>query len=136
MPGTCGSIAAGFWPATVFFPIEMWIRVFKPRPGLKAFLRFINIISFLITLATVIGSVELIIVSWTDFQIFQVKRGCWSSVGAVQHDVCIAGRVGSCIWHPVHGQVPGSVRSLIQVGKLMASVLVADSQSLAQLPQN
>ena len=36
------------------------------------FLRAINVICFLITIATVIGSVELIIVSWTDFQIFQV----------------------------------------------------------------
>ena len=31
--------AVGFWPLTVFFPIECWIRVFKPRPPLKKALR-------------------------------------------------------------------------------------------------
>jgi hypothetical protein len=46
--------------------------VYKPERRHKMFLRAINVICFLITIATVIGSVELIIVSWTDFQIFQV----------------------------------------------------------------
>lgn len=86
--------------------------MYKPQRGLKMFLRALNVICFLITLATVIGSVvslqrlltpqlctpsalhplllllrafaphsqllrspcalqELIIVSWTDFEIFQ-----------------------------------------------------------------
>lgn len=35
----------------------MWIRVYKPQRGLKLFLRTLNVICFLITLATVIGSV-------------------------------------------------------------------------------
>ncbi|KAI7843769.1 hypothetical protein COHA_002667 [Chlorella ohadii] len=41
--------AVGFWP--------MWIRVYKPERGYKLFLRSINVICFIITLATVIGSV-------------------------------------------------------------------------------
>jgi len=31
--------ALGFWPATVFFPIECWIKVFKPGPKMKQSLR-------------------------------------------------------------------------------------------------
>lgn len=38
-------------------PPQMWIRVYKPQRGLKRFLRALNVICFLITLATVIGSV-------------------------------------------------------------------------------
>lgn len=31
--------AVGFWPATVYFPIECWIRMYKPQPTLRFWLR-------------------------------------------------------------------------------------------------
>ena len=31
--------ALGFWPISVFFPIECWIRVYKPSPRKRLWLR-------------------------------------------------------------------------------------------------
>jgi hypothetical protein len=51
----------GFWPATVFFPVECWIKVFQPQIRLKYALRALNVVSFLVSLATVIASIQLIV---------------------------------------------------------------------------
>jgi hypothetical protein len=60
----------GFWPATVFFPVECWIKVFKPQNRLKYALRVLNVVCFLVTLATVIASIQLIVVQASTIQPF------------------------------------------------------------------
>ena len=62
--------ARGFWPATVYFPIECWIRVFKPSPRKRLWLRGLNIACFIVTVAATVGSVQLIVVDSQDYSVF------------------------------------------------------------------
>ncbi|KAL6766799.1 hypothetical protein ACKKBG_A37395 [Auxenochlorella protothecoides x Auxenochlorella symbiontica] len=62
--------AIGFWPATVYYPIECWIRVYKPSERRKFWLRVLNIACFVVTLAATVGSVQLIIVDSNSYTVF------------------------------------------------------------------
>ncbi|GAB4815312.1 hypothetical protein N2152v2_002358 [Parachlorella kessleri] len=62
--------AVGFWPTTVYYPVEMWIKMFEPSPRKRMWLEVINIFCFVCSLIALIGSVQQIVVSWTDFEFF------------------------------------------------------------------
>ncbi|KAL6767998.1 hypothetical protein ACKKBF_B37390 [Auxenochlorella protothecoides x Auxenochlorella symbiontica] len=62
--------AIGFWPATVFFPIECWIRVYRPNATKRMWLRCLNVGCFIVTLAATVGSVQLIVVDSQSYEIF------------------------------------------------------------------
>lgn len=66
--GLVGSVA--FFPITMLFPVEMWIRMKRPRPGVRRALRALNALALLVTLATTAGSLQLLITSWSDFKLF------------------------------------------------------------------
>lgn len=53
--------AIGFWPATVYFPINCWIMVFKPGRKLKWAMRILDVFCLLVTLAAIAGSIEQMI---------------------------------------------------------------------------
>lgn len=62
--------AVGFWPATVFFPINCWIKVFRPRRTLRFFLHALDFFCFIVTLLAIAGSVEAMIDSAKNVQVF------------------------------------------------------------------
>lgn len=62
--------AIGFWPATVFFPIECWIRVYKPERAKLLWLRVLNVACLVVTVAATIGSIQQIVVDSGDYKIF------------------------------------------------------------------
>lgn len=62
--------ALGFWPATVFFPIECWIRVYKPSPRKRLWLRALNIACCIVTIAATVGSIQLIVVDSQGYKVF------------------------------------------------------------------
>ncbi|EFN51991.1 hypothetical protein CHLNCDRAFT_37093 [Chlorella variabilis] len=41
--------ALSFWPATVAFPVEMWLRVRQPSPGKRRWLRWLSLATLVIT---------------------------------------------------------------------------------------
>jgi amino acid permease len=53
--------ALGFWPMTVFFPVNCWIRVFRPGKAYRIFLRILDVVCFVITVAVIVASVESMI---------------------------------------------------------------------------
>lgn len=57
-------------PIVIFFPIEMWIKTKRPRGAKLRWLRALNVAGLLVTLATTAGSLQLLITSWSDFQLF------------------------------------------------------------------
>lgn len=65
--------AIGFWPATVFYPIEMYIR--HKKPGKVAFwlLELLNVVCFIITVLAIAGSIQLIVVDSGDYEVFGSK---------------------------------------------------------------
>lgn len=62
--------AIGFWPATVFYPIEMWITVYKPNLTRRILMETLNVICFFITVMAIAGSVQLIVVDSKDYTVF------------------------------------------------------------------
>lgn len=66
--GLVGAVA--FYPITVLFPIEMWIRMKRPQRNVRHALRTLNALALLVTLATTAGSLQLLITSWSDFKLF------------------------------------------------------------------
>ena len=67
--GLAGALA--FWPATVLFPIEAYLRVFKPRPAVKTSLRGLNILCALLTVAVAVSGVQQIVTQASQFKIFR-----------------------------------------------------------------
>lgn len=63
--GLVGSL--GFWPASVYYPIEMWIKLYQPSPRVKFNLEALNIFCLLCSLVALVGSVQQIIVAWSSF---------------------------------------------------------------------
>lgn len=45
-----------FWPAAVYFPVTMHMKLYKPRPRLKLLMRAMNIIAALTSFFAVIGA--------------------------------------------------------------------------------
>ena len=62
--------AIGFWPTTVFFPIECWIRLYRPSPTYRFWLRALNVICALVTVAAAMGSIYNIIKDASKYEIF------------------------------------------------------------------
>lgn len=62
--------AMGFWPATVYYPIEMWILMYNPSPRKRMWMEALNLFCFICTLFATVGSVQQIIVAWTSFCFF------------------------------------------------------------------
>ncbi|KAL6778543.1 Amino acid permease 5 [Auxenochlorella protothecoides] len=62
--------AIGFWPATVFYPIEMYIRYRKPGPTARYALEALNVLCFLVTVCAIAGSVQLIVADSADYEVF------------------------------------------------------------------
>ncbi len=62
--------AMGFWPATVFFPIECWCKVFRPSRKQKIAMECLNVFSFAVTLACIIASVQAIVANASNMEIF------------------------------------------------------------------
>lgn len=67
--GLAGALA--FWPATVLFPIEAYVRVFRPRPAVKNALRSLNVICCLLTIAVAVSGVQQIVTQASQFKIFR-----------------------------------------------------------------
>jgi len=59
-----------FWPATVFFPIHCWIKVFKPSRRMKIFLWCLDIFCLLVTILAIAGSIQLIVDQASTFKPF------------------------------------------------------------------
>lgn len=67
----CGFIGAFcFWPIVVHFPLEMYIKKARPRGARLYALRTLNAAGLLVTLACTVGSVHLLVTSWSDFSLF------------------------------------------------------------------
>lgn len=62
--------ALSFWPATVAFPVEMWLRVRQPSPGKRCWLRWLSLATLVITVGAVVGSVEQVADGWSTFDLF------------------------------------------------------------------
>lgn len=62
--------AAGFWPATVYYPVEMWIRLYRPSKRHRFWLEVLNVFCLVCSIVALVGSVQQIIVSWSSFQFF------------------------------------------------------------------
>lgn len=62
--------AIGFWPATVFYPIEMYIRYKKPGRTAYWLLEALNVFCFIITILAIAGSIQLIVVDSGDYEVF------------------------------------------------------------------
>ena len=67
--GLAGALA--FWPATVLFPIEAWVKVFSPRPAVKRSLRALNVLCALLTVAVAVSGVQQIVTQASQFKIFK-----------------------------------------------------------------
>ena len=63
--------AVGFWPATVFFPIHCWIKVFRPQKPLRYFLRGLDIFCLFVTCLAIAGSIEQMIDQAKNIQLFR-----------------------------------------------------------------
>lgn len=62
--------AIGFWPLTVLFPIECWIKCFKPTGAKLIALRIFNGFCCLVTIVALMGSIQLIVVDSSDYTVF------------------------------------------------------------------
>ena len=67
--GLAGALA--FWPATVLFPIEAYVKVFRPRPAVKKSLRALNVLCALLTVAVAVSGVQQIVTQASQFKIFK-----------------------------------------------------------------
>jgi hypothetical protein len=68
------ALAAGFWPATVWFPVEMWLRTRQPPPRTRRWPRALSGASLAVSLAAVVGSVQQVVEGWTNFDLFSGGR--------------------------------------------------------------
>ncbi|PSC76661.1 amino acid permease 4-like [Micractinium conductrix] len=68
LAGLIGSLS--FWPLSAFFPIEMYIRLHRPGPRRRAALRALSAACLVGSCLGAIGSIRLIIGSWSDFKLF------------------------------------------------------------------
>ncbi|EFN53996.1 hypothetical protein CHLNCDRAFT_53357 [Chlorella variabilis] len=68
MVGLVGAL--GFWPATVLFPIEMYIRVYKPSRRAWWLLEALNLLCLVLTVCAVAGSVQQIVVDASTYSFF------------------------------------------------------------------
>uniref|UniRef100_A0A1D1ZRY8 Amino acid transporter transmembrane domain-containing protein n=1 Tax=Auxenochlorella protothecoides TaxID=3075 RepID=A0A1D1ZRY8_AUXPR len=73
MAGLVGALA--FFPLTIFFPIECWRRVYKPKGWFNIMLASIEVFMGLVSIAATIASVRNIINSWGSFKIFGSTGG-------------------------------------------------------------
>lgn len=62
--------ALGFWPATVVFPIESYIKVFKPRAGMRHALRLLSVACAIVSAVCVVASVKELATEAKDFKLF------------------------------------------------------------------
>ena len=62
--------AIGFWPMTVFFPIQCYIKVFRPKVSFRIFLRILDLFCFLLTLAVIVASFQSMIESGKSAELF------------------------------------------------------------------
>lgn len=62
--------AIGFWPASVIFPIAMWVRVYKPGRRRYFVLQTCNVVSFVLTICATAGSIYAIVQDSASYQIF------------------------------------------------------------------
>lgn len=63
--------ALGFWPASVWAPVECYIKVFRPRKGVARALRFLSLVCAVVTVACVVSGVQQLAVSASTFKLFQ-----------------------------------------------------------------
>lgn len=62
--------ALGFWPITIFFPVNCYIRVFRPKKSFVIFLRILDIFCFLLTLAVMVASFQSMIENGKSAELF------------------------------------------------------------------
>lgn len=55
------------WPITIYFPLEMFVRLYNPSKPAKIVLYSVSVFSFLVTLVAIVGSVESIVESASTF---------------------------------------------------------------------
>ncbi len=67
-PGLAGAL--GFWPATVLFPIECWLVVFRPRRSVRHALRALSVVCAIISLLCIVASVQQIVAASGTFELF------------------------------------------------------------------
>jgi len=63
--------AIGFWPATVLYPVEMYIRKYNVKGALWWAMEALNVFCFCITVLAIVGSVQVIISSASSYKPFQ-----------------------------------------------------------------
>ncbi|PSC69282.1 Amino acid permease 2 isoform A [Micractinium conductrix] len=63
--------ALSFWPTTVGFPVEGFIKTHHPPAGQRLWLRALSAATVLVTLAAVVGSVQQVVASWQTFGVFK-----------------------------------------------------------------
>lgn len=66
--------ALGFWPASVWAPVECYIKVFKPSKGVAWWLRILSAVCAVITVACVVSGVQQLAVSASTFKLFQADE--------------------------------------------------------------
>lgn len=59
--------AVGFWPATVYYPIEVWIRLYSPSRRHVFWLQTLNVVCLVFSLVALVGSIQQIVVAWGTF---------------------------------------------------------------------
>jgi proton-coupled amino acid transporter len=62
--------AVGFWPATIFFPIECWCKVFRPGRKQRIAMQCLDVFCFCVTVACIVASVQSIVANASSMQIF------------------------------------------------------------------
>ncbi|KAL6784593.1 hypothetical protein ACKKBF_B02420 [Auxenochlorella protothecoides x Auxenochlorella symbiontica] len=73
MAGLVGALA--FFPLTIFFPIECWRKVYKPRGFFNGLLYSIEAFMFAVCILSTVSSMRNIINSWSTFKIFGATVG-------------------------------------------------------------
>ena len=63
--------ALGFWTASVWAPVECYIKVFTPRKGVARSLRVLSAICAVVTVACVVSGVQQLVVAAAGFKLFQ-----------------------------------------------------------------
>ena len=62
--------ALSFWPATVIYPVEMWLRVRGPTARQRFWLRALSAATLVVTLGAVVGAVQQLVDAWSTFELF------------------------------------------------------------------
>ncbi len=95
--GLLGSI--GFWPLTVFLPIQMHIvqaQVKRFSPKWIA-LQCLSTVCLLISLGGAVGSLAQIVIDCKDYTPFHTTYSRWSSWSSVLNDQAFAGCLHDCL---------------------------------------